>query len=302
MAERSIRDFQASFVVAPLADAWAGNNGFALSEVEPDGSRHYVRGSGLLTGQMMCVVRQFGPQVRIEAYIHARMAARISGLFLIPENISVEPGQFMGGLPRKMCREAVDRLLAQLGQPPITAADNAGPAAQSPAAPANPAAQMPATFAATQSAAAAWPAGATYPPAAGSGYRAAANRPLGVLAVVIIEIVTAVICLGAAQDNWRSFNYDDMNWAAIDLVMMLAYLALVGGCVAVVWRMWSMRRDAWLAAIQLSVGLVVVTVIADFIWGIESTGILGIVVHLGIIGYLNMPQTRALFGRGPLAV
>jgi hypothetical protein len=81
VAQRSIRDFQVAFEVASAADAWAGASGFALREVEPDGSRHYVQGSGLLTGQMMCVVRQFGPHVRVEAYIHARLAARISALF-----------------------------------------------------------------------------------------------------------------------------------------------------------------------------------------------------------------------------
>ncbi len=36
MAERSIRDFQVPFAVAPLADAWASANGFALSVVEGD--------------------------------------------------------------------------------------------------------------------------------------------------------------------------------------------------------------------------------------------------------------------------
>ena len=143
MAERSIRDFQVSFAVAPIADAWAGANGFALSSVEPDGSRHYVRGSGLLTGQMMCVVRQFGPHVRVEAYVHARMVARLSALFLIPENMSVEPGRFVGGLPRKMCRDAVDRLLAQLGQPPISATDNVGSATGVPQAPPARAAMYP---------------------------------------------------------------------------------------------------------------------------------------------------------------
>ena len=274
MAERSIRDFQASFVVAPLADAWASTNGFALSEVESDGSRHYVRGSGLLTGQMMCVVRQSGPHVRIEAYVHARTVARLSALFLIPENISIEPGGFMGSLPRGICRAAVDKLLAQLGQPPITAADNAGATT----------AGLP----------------------AGTGYQATANRPLGILVLVTVEVINALVCLGVVQDYWWGFNYrtsyDDMSWAVFDLVMALAYLALVGGSVAVAWRLWSMRRDAWVGAIQLSAGMVAVTVISGLFWGFEAIGIVGVVVHLGIIGYLNMPPVRALFGRSPLVV
>jgi hypothetical protein len=281
VADRSIRDLQASFVVAPLADAWASANGFALSEVESDGSRHYVRGSGLLTGQMMCVVRQFGPHVRIEAYVHARTLARLSALFLIPENMSIEPGSFMGGLPRKICRDAVDKLLAQLGQPPITVADNAGPVATGPQ------------------------AGAAYVPAVESGYRATANRPFGILVVAVVEAINAVVCLGVVRDYWWGFDYrstyDEWNWAALDLVMALAYLALVAGSVAVAWRLWSMRHDAWLAAVQLSVGMVALTIISGFMWGFEAIGIVGIVVHLGIIGYLNMTPVRALFGRGNLS-
>jgi hypothetical protein len=295
VADRSIRDFQAPYAVAPIADAWAGQNGFALTEVEPDRSRHYVRGSGLLTGQMMCVVRQAGPHVRIEAYIHARLAARISALFLIPADKSIEPGGFVGALPRKICRDAVDKLLAQLGQPPITSADNAGPILAvapppGPVAPALPGVPVP---------------GASNPVAAGPGFVATAARPLGIVCLAVVEAVNGVICLSVVREFWWGFNYrtsyDEMNWAALDLVMVLTYLALAGGSIAVAWRLWSMRRDAWLAAIQLSAGMLAATVISGLIWGLEGNGVVGIVVHLSIIGYLNLTSVRALFGRGPLA-
>ncbi len=295
MADRSIRDFQTSYAVAPIADAWAGQNGFALTEMEPDGSRHYVRGSGLLTGQMVCVVRQAGPHVRIEAHIHARLAARISALFLIPADKSIEPGGFVGALPRKICRDAVDKLLAQLGQPPITAADNAGPTIgvappSAPVAPALPGVPVP--------------TGASNAVAAGSGYLATAARPLGIACLAVVEAVNGVICLTVVREFWWGFNYrtsyDEMNWAALDLVMVLTYLALAGGSLAVAWRLWSMRRDAWLAAIQLSAGMLAATVVSGLIWGLETNGVVGIVVHLGILGYLNLTGVRALFGRGPL--
>jgi hypothetical protein len=119
VADRSIRDLQVPFAVAPVADAWATANHFGLILVEPDGSRHYQRGAGILTGEMHCIVRQAGPHVRVEAWIHARLIARIGALFLIPTDMSVEAGGFKGALPRKMCRDAVNHLLAQLGQPPI---------------------------------------------------------------------------------------------------------------------------------------------------------------------------------------
>ena len=106
-------------------------------------------------------------------------------------------------------------------------------------------------------------------------------------------------------DYWSGFNYrstyDAMDWAALDLVMAITYLALVGGSVAVAWRLWSMRRDAWPAAMQLSAGVVAATVVSGLLWGFDVLGGVGIVVHLGIIGYLNMTPIRALFERGPLA-
>ena len=274
MADRSIRDFQVPYVVAPIADAWASANGFALSQVDPDGSRHYVRGSGLLTGQMMCVVRQFNQHVRVEAFIHARLIARISALFLIPTDKSIEPGGVVGVLPRKICRDAVDKLLAQLGQPPIGAADNAAGPTISTA------------------------------PAVGAGFQASAMRPLGVSLLAIADAINAVVCLSVVRDYWWGFNYrtdyDDMNWAALDLVFAIVYLALVGGSIAVAWRLWSMRRDAWLPAIQLSAGMLAATVVSGFIWGFEGIGILGIVVHTAILVYLNTAPMRALFGRPPV--
>ena len=270
MASRSVRDFQFPNLVAPVADAWASANGFALSEVEPDGSRLYVRGSGLLTGQMMCVVRQFQSHVRVEAYIHARLIARASALFLIPEDMCVEPGGFMGALPRKICRDAVDKLLAQLGQAPISAADNAETMAGQ-------------TVARPQ------------------GFRASDARTSGILVLTVAEIVNAVVCLGVVQDFWWSFNYrssyDEMNWAAVDLAFTLAYLAMVGGSIAVAWRLWSMRHDAWLAALQLSGAMIGLTAVSGLLWGFEAIGILGIAVHAGIIVYLNTAAVRALFGR-----
>jgi hypothetical protein len=45
--------------------------------------------------------------------------ARLCALFLIPTDMSIESGGVKGVLPRTMARNAVNNLLAQLGQPPI---------------------------------------------------------------------------------------------------------------------------------------------------------------------------------------
>jgi hypothetical protein len=113
---RTVRDFQMPFVVAPLADQWAHANEFQLVFIEPDGSRHY-RQERAMGGGWFCVVRQLGPSVRVEAWIYTAWFNRIP--FVIPAELSVESGHFVGAHPRMRCRGAVNRLLAQLGQLPI---------------------------------------------------------------------------------------------------------------------------------------------------------------------------------------
>ena len=119
MAARMIRDFQVGFDIGPVVDAWAQANHNGFRGVSPDGTRNYQRGNGLLTGAMPFTVKQTGPAVHLEAWIHATMVARIGALFLIPTDMGIESGGVRGILPRNMARDAVNKLLAQLSQPPI---------------------------------------------------------------------------------------------------------------------------------------------------------------------------------------
>jgi hypothetical protein len=119
MAARTVRDFQVAFDVAPLADAWAQANHYGFRGVSPDGTRNYQRGNGVLTGSMPLSIRQNGPWVHLEAGVHATLAARICALFLIPSDMGIESGGVRGVLPRSIARNAVNALLAQMGQPPI---------------------------------------------------------------------------------------------------------------------------------------------------------------------------------------
>ena len=119
MAARTVRDFQVGFDVAPLVDAWAQANHYGFRGASPDGTRKYQRGNGILTGAMPLTVRQTGGGVHLEAWIHSTLVARITALFLIPVDMGIESGGMKGVLPRKIARESVNKLLSQLGQPPI---------------------------------------------------------------------------------------------------------------------------------------------------------------------------------------
>jgi hypothetical protein len=119
MAARTVRDFQVGFDIGPIADAWAQSNHYGFRGMSPDGTRNYQRGNGILTGAMPLTIRQYGPAVHLEGWIHATLVARLCALFLIPTDMGIESGGVKGVLPRSMARGAVNKLLAQLGQPPI---------------------------------------------------------------------------------------------------------------------------------------------------------------------------------------
>ena len=119
MAARTVRDFYVGFDVAPVVDAWAQANHYSFRGISPDGARNYQRGNGILTGAMPLTIHQNGQAVRLEAWIHANLAARISALFLIPTDMGIESGGMRGVVPRSIARGSVNILLAQLSQPPI---------------------------------------------------------------------------------------------------------------------------------------------------------------------------------------
>lgn len=119
MAARTVRDFQVGFDMTPMVNAWAGPNHYGFRGLSPDGTRNYQRGSGILTGAMPLTIRQTGADVHLEAWIHSTLVARIGALFLIPADMGIESGGFKGALPRSIARNAVNKLISELGQPPI---------------------------------------------------------------------------------------------------------------------------------------------------------------------------------------
>ena len=69
--------------------------------------------------RMMAEISQVEGRVRVEAWIRANIIARASALFLIPAEMEIESGGLRGVVPRRIARNAVNHLLATLGQAPI---------------------------------------------------------------------------------------------------------------------------------------------------------------------------------------
>jgi hypothetical protein len=123
--------------------------------------------------------------------------------------------------------------------------------------------------------------------------------------LAIVEVVVAVIGLYVVVDyaywaNWR-FSYDDAVWGVIDGALALAFGAtsLIG--FSIVTGIWSIRPAAWLVAIRLSFSLIGLMLLSVFLWGLTPLDLMGLIVQLGVLWYLNLGHVRGLFGRGPLA-
>ena len=117
-AKRAIRAFPVAADPSAIVDRWAASQGYHV--VEQDGSRRvYRKGTGFLVAARKVEITAAGGELRVEAYVAANVVARACALFLIPAEITVEPGGVQAVIPRNMCRAEVNALLQELNQPPI---------------------------------------------------------------------------------------------------------------------------------------------------------------------------------------
>jgi hypothetical protein len=118
MIKRTNISFQLSADVWPSIERWASANGFNR-KVSAGPERLYQKGVGFLVAPMMLSVQQANGQVALEAWIRCNLFVRIFSFFILPAEMGIESGGVRGVLPRKIARNAVNRLLQDLGQPLI---------------------------------------------------------------------------------------------------------------------------------------------------------------------------------------
>lgn len=99
---------------------WAQKHGFNPREPQTGNVKMFQKGSGFWTAAMRA---QFfyddaGTMV-LQAWLPISLFARIGALFLLPAEIHIRSGGFKAALPRKIARNAVNDLLAQVGAQPI---------------------------------------------------------------------------------------------------------------------------------------------------------------------------------------
>lgn len=118
MSGRTNLSFDVNREIWPDVNQWAAENGFVKKEGE--GSRVlFQKGKGFLVAPMMCDIRVEGSRVELECWVRANLFVRLMALFLIPSEMHIEPGGMKMAVPRKIARNAVNKLLEKLGQKQI---------------------------------------------------------------------------------------------------------------------------------------------------------------------------------------
>lgn len=124
-------------------------------------------------------------------------------------------------------------------------------------------------------------------------------RPTGITLLAIFEIVIALVGLLVVLDAayWANDDFSNSNpgWGGVELALGAAYLVTSTAGFVVASRLWSLRPSAWSAAIVLCGALMSLDLLSAAIWGLTIADVIGIVVQLAAISYLNREHVRELF-------
>jgi hypothetical protein len=104
----------------PVIAQWAQKHGFNPREPQTGNVKMFQKGSGFWTAAMRAQFSYDGAgTMQMQAWLPINLFARIAALFMLPAEMHIRSGGFRAVLPRKIARNAVNDLLAQVGAQPI---------------------------------------------------------------------------------------------------------------------------------------------------------------------------------------
>jgi hypothetical protein len=118
LAGRTVIDFTTDAPVWEILDNWAQQTGY-MPRGHDQVSRLYQRGTGFWLAPQMLQLTWTGNAYRLEAWVKVPLFNRIVLLGLMPGELMVNSGGFLGSPVRKLARERVNLLLQTLGLQPI---------------------------------------------------------------------------------------------------------------------------------------------------------------------------------------
>lgn len=115
MSPRTAITFQYDEEIWPAVEKWAGGNGFKLKS-SIGSERLYQKGKGFWQPPIMFRVNQIDQEVTFEAWVRLNLLYGYMRLYLLSAETSIESGGYRLFAPRRTARQAVNKLLQQLGQ------------------------------------------------------------------------------------------------------------------------------------------------------------------------------------------
>jgi len=119
MKGRTTREFACSSDPWPIVEAWAAENGYQLKKEEGP-TRLYHKGNWQLMAPACLQFTWSENRAKLEAWVKADIYLLISLLTGKKPEARLDSGGLIATVPRRLAREAVNKLLSRLGQESIT--------------------------------------------------------------------------------------------------------------------------------------------------------------------------------------
>lgn len=117
-SSRTILDFSLDDDVYPILKEWASENGFIIrSEIE--GTIVCQRGGGVMMSPVMLQIKQSGKNVHLETWLQVDLLTEFITLFNAPAQSAIDSNTQTLWREREIARLYINKLLKELGQPPI---------------------------------------------------------------------------------------------------------------------------------------------------------------------------------------
>ncbi|MBK5093918.1 MAG: hypothetical protein JJE48_10445 [Actinobacteria bacterium] len=115
---RTVVEFQTGVDVWSELDQWAQEFKFEL-QAQDEASRLYQKGQNILIPPLMVQVTVTEAAYHLEVWVRNPMINRIFTFGLLPDEMIINKGGFLGFVPRDKARKEVNVLLERLGVPLI---------------------------------------------------------------------------------------------------------------------------------------------------------------------------------------
>ena len=117
-SSRTILDFSFNGDLNPILEKWAAANSF-VPRGRVEGVIEYQRGGGVITCPIGIQIKQSGSNIHLETWLQVDILTGLVTLFNIPAQSAIDSNATGLLREREIARLYVNKLLKELGQPPI---------------------------------------------------------------------------------------------------------------------------------------------------------------------------------------